>query len=117
MLFDARMEIRQRALRKIVHIREKVWNPKKVRPYKKPIINFNGRDYFEMIDLNDDKILFEPPFTANIPYDHLVQYIDVENPPFLDPGIACHIQSIERHVQLLSSTSRRGYGNDIRKSV
>lgn len=60
-----------------------------------------------MIDLNDDKNLFEPPFTRNIPYGDLELFLDEDDPPLDDPKIPSHIQNTERHVQLLADVSKR----------
>jgi hypothetical protein len=107
MLFDDRKEMRTLAIQKILHYRDVVEDPIALRVYKKPTINFNCTDYTEMIDLNDDANLFEPPFTRNIPYEHLEQYLEYGDPPLIDPEIPSHIQATERHVQLLAGTSRR----------
>ncbi|KAL7732913.1 hypothetical protein ACLKA6_006034 [Drosophila palustris] len=52
-------------------------------------------DYTEMVNLDDDSILSEPPFTASIPYDHLLEYIEFDEPPLPVPEIPSHIQ--EQH--------------------
>lgn len=107
MLFDDRKDIRDKAIKKILYYRDKLDDPTKLRVYKKYDINFNCANYFDMVDLNNDSILSEPPFTRNIPYDHLVQYLELEEPPFADPNIPSHIQGTERYVQLLTSVSKR----------
>lgn len=107
MLFDETKEVRERALRKILYYREKIYDPTKLRAYKKPAINFSCTNYVDMIDLDDDSILSEPPFTASIPYDHLLEYIEFDDPPLTDPQIPMHIQGTERFVQLLTSISLR----------
>lgn len=107
MLFDDRKAIRDRAIKKILHYREKFYDPTKLRVYKKYILNFDATDYVNMVDMNNDDILFEPAFTRQIPYDHLVEYLDFDEPPLADPQIPMHIQGTERHVQLLTSVSKR----------
>lgn len=107
MLFDDRKAIRDRAIKKILHYREKFYDPTKLRVYKKYILNFDATDYVNMVDMNNDDILFEPAFTRQIPYDHLVQYLHFDEPPLADPQIPMHIQGTERHVQLLTSVSKR----------
>lgn len=107
MLFDDRKAIRDRAIKKILHYREKLYDPTKLRVYKKYILNFDATDYVNMVDMNNDDILFEPAFTRQIPYDHLVEYLDFDEPPLADPQIPMHIQGTERHVQLLTSVSKR----------
>lgn len=60
-----------------------------------------------MINLDDDNIVSEPAFTAKIPYDHLLEYIEYDDPPLPDSQIPAHIQGTERFVQLLTTVSRR----------
>lgn len=107
MLFDDRKEIRKSAIKKILHYRNNLADPMQLRVYRKPIINFNCTEYTNMIDLNNDNILFEPPLTQSIPYDHLEQYLEYDEPPLPDPKIPVHIQATERHIQLLASVSKR----------
>lgn len=110
MLFDDRQGIRRYALEKILHIRDNTYDSTELREYVKPPINFNCSNYTHMIDLNNDDLLSEPPFTRNIPYEHLQQYIDDEDnedPPLPEPQVPCHIQGTERYVQLLASVAKR----------
>lgn len=107
MIFDDRKPIRQRAIEKILYYRDKLCNPNQLRAYKKHTINFEITDYVEIIDLDDDNILTEPPYTAKIPYEHLVKFMDLDDPPLPDPRIPLHIQGTERFVQLLTNVSRR----------
>lgn len=58
-----------------------------------------------MVDLDNDRILYEPAFTSK--HEHLLQYIEINYPPLTDPGIPCHIQGTERCVKLLTDVSRR----------
>lgn len=112
MLFDDRKYIRERAIKKILNYRENIYDSTKLRPYKKCAINFDCSDYFEMVDLDDDTIISEPPFTAHIPYQHLLEFIEFDGPPLPDPAIPSHIQGTERCVQLLTNVSRRVIGKN-----
>lgn len=107
MLFDDRESIRHLAIKKIMHYRDQLHDPTKLREYKKFKINFDCLDYVDMIDLHDDNILSEPPFTKNIPYDYLKEYLELDTLPISDPKIPCHIQGTERCIQLLTTVSRR----------
>lgn len=113
MLFDDRMEKRNIAIKKILHYRRDIVDPTELRVYKKPLINFNCTEYTNMIDLNDDTILFEPPFTQSYSYEHLEGYLNYDVPPFDDPQIPLHIQGTERHVQLLAATAKRVSGKNV----
>lgn len=107
MLFDDRKAVRDRAINRILHYRRMLYDPTQCRVYKKPVINFNCTNYIDMIDINNNSILFEPPFTHKIPYEHLEEFLASDDPPLEDPRIPSHIQGTERHVQLLTSVSRR----------
>lgn len=107
MLFDNDKTIRDLAIKKILHYRNHVEDPMQLRVYKKPIINFSCTDYTNMIDMNDNSIIFEPPFTRSLPYDYLEEYLKYNDPPLPDPKIPLHIQGTERHVQLLATVSKR----------
>lgn len=58
-----------------------------------------------MINLDSQNFLLQTPFTANISYDHLLKYTEIDNPPFPDPHFPIHIQGTERFVQLLTCAS------------
>lgn len=107
MLFDDRKALRDRAINRILYYRDKMHDPVILRVYKKYNINFDCVGYTDMIDMNDDSILSEPAFTRNIPFDHLVEYLDFDEPPLLDPQIPMHIQGTDRYVQLLTTASKR----------
>lgn len=107
MLFDDRKEKRDSAIKKILRYRTDVEDPSELRVYKKPNINFYCTEYTEMINLNDINNVFEPPFTRDIAYDTLKEYLNQDDPPFLDPKIPSHIQGTEQHVQLLAGVSKR----------
>lgn len=112
MLFDDKKTVRESALKKILYIRDNLHDPTKLREYNKPAINFESTDYINLINLDNDENLSEPPFTANIPYEYLVSYIELDSPPLSDPEIPCHIQGTERYVQLLTSVSHRVVQNN-----
>lgn len=70
MICDDRKPIRQMAFQKIMYIRQNL-DRTTLREYKKPKINFDCTDYVNMIDLNNNNILYEPPYTINLPFEHL----------------------------------------------
>lgn len=108
MLFDGRKEVLNRAIKKILRYRAELQDlSAKVREYKKPPINFNCTDYTNMVDLNNDENLLEPAFTRDIPYEHLEEFLNYDEPPLIDPEIPSHIQATEQHVQLLTAVSKR----------
>lgn len=46
-------------------------------------------------------------YFANIPYEHLLECIEFDDPPLSDPQIPSHIQGTERFIQMLTNVSRR----------
>lgn len=78
MLFDYRKTIRDKAIRQILYIRDKLDDADTtLRNYIKPNnVDFDCTDYVHMINLDDDSILHEPPFTKTIPYEHLQEFLD-----------------------------------------
>lgn len=106
MLFDERKSVRENAINKIIYYREKLQDTSKLRSYKKNIINFDCTDYMNLVDLDNDDILFEPPLTFDIPHEHLLEYLNSEEIPLADPEIPSHIQGTERCVQLLTHVAR-----------
>ena len=107
MLYDERKSVRDQAIQKILYYHDNLHGETRLRLYKKIEINFYCLDYVNMIDLDDDDILSEPPITKNIPYDYLKECLESENLPFPDPQIPCYIQGTERYVRLLTNVSRR----------
>lgn len=107
MLFDKNKEKRDCAIKKILRYRRDVEDPLEVRVYEKPTINFNCTEYTNMIDLNDQNNVFEPPFTRSFAYDELAEYLKDDDLAFVDPKIPMHIQNTEQHVQLVASVVKR----------
>lgn len=104
MIFDERKPIREMAFEKIMFIRRNK-DQTKLRAYEKPKINFACTDYINMIDLNNNNILFEPPFTKKMPFEHLNDYKDSDE-VVLDINIPCHIQGTERNVKEVTRASK-----------
>lgn len=97
--------IRQMAIDKIKHIRSDL-DRTTLREYKKPKINFDCTHFSNMIDLNDDDILHEPPYTRDIPLQHLTEDYYDSDEVMINVEIPCHIQSTERNVQEMTRASK-----------
>lgn len=97
--------IREIAFDKIRYIRNHL-DRTTLRDYKKPKINFDSTHFSNIIDLNDDDILHEPPYTRDIPLQHLMEdYYDCDE-VMINVEIPCHIQSTERNVQEVTRASK-----------
>lgn len=104
MIFDEKKAVRQMAFQKILQIRDNLERTR-LRTYKKADINFECTNYTNIIDLNDNNILFEPPYTKSIPYDHLIDYKD-SDVILLQMRIPCHIQATERCIKEITRASK-----------
>lgn len=96
--------IRQLAIDKIIHIRKNL-DRTELRNYKKPKINFECTHFTNMIDLNDDNMLYEPPYTKDIPLEHLQDYYESDE-VVINIEIPCHIQNTERAIQEMTRASK-----------
>lgn len=104
MICDERKQIRQMAFEKIMYIRKNL-DRTKLREYVKPKINFDCTDYTNMIDLENNNILYEPPYTKYMPYDHLEDHKNSDE-VLINVKIPCHIQGTERNVKDVTRASK-----------
>ena len=90
---------------------------KSVRAFTVPKINFDAKVYHTMIDWNVDYT--EPPLTKNITSEELDGYISTRSFPGYEQwsfskgsivNIPCHSQAVERHVKLVSDSSKNVVG-------
>ena len=103
MLTDTRNEVRLRAVKIIMRCRGRS-NDSNCRIFIKPTINFNANNYFELIDQNG--IWLESILTRHISNDCLNNYINSIVPIILFPFYPSHTQNVERHIRLVSQTSK-----------
>jgi len=71
-----------------------------------PIINFDAKDYYELIDWQNLD-LTEPPATQNMTNEVLQGMIASKNPQqlILFPSFPCHTQAVERCIKLVTEAS------------
>ena len=102
LLFSAEKSHRQRALAKIQQIRSEP--KKKVVPVKVPALNFDAKEWSELVDVSS-MACHEPPCVRNMPIEEIEQMAANG----LGPAFPLHSQSVERAVKLVSDASKRSY--------
>lgn len=104
MMFDARISVRKMGMEKILQARALARN--QLRKFTLPILNFNAKDYYEIITW-DEIELTEPPILSNLSVTELEKII-------ADPDVAlganvklypCHTQAVERGVKVVTEAS------------
>ena len=98
MLNDERPSIRFKAAQRIIECRS--IDERTVRKFEKPIINFDAEEYFDLID--NEGTWLESVLTKHISTDYINNIVPVISfPPY-----PSHTQSVERHIRLVSQTSK-----------
>ena len=110
MLTDDNPNIRLLAVNKIVLCRQRpeILTPRK---FTVPNINVDATEYHLMIDEDG---WYESVMTENIPTSTLLTYTIDNIPIFKFPLYPCHSQSVERHIRLVSETSKMIADADLR---
>ena len=75
-----------------------------VRKFEKPIINFDAEEYFDLID--NEGTWLESVLTKHISSSCFTDYINNIVPVIYFPPYPSHTQSVERHIRLVSQTSK-----------
>jgi len=102
MLVDERMFVRELAMRRILKARTETY---RLRKFVVPKLNFNAKDYIELIDWQHTDIS-EPPLFANIAVDDIEMLVASRTVPSLDfPKYPCHTQAVERCVKLVTEAA------------
>lgn len=88
-----------------------------IRNYKVPILNFNSKAYYEMINWETESIT-SPPILSHISNDNLQRYINGHSITEIDfKEFPCHTQSVERCVKLVTEASAKCYGQKTRDGI
>lgn len=111
MLIDDQETVRKRAVELIVRARQ--FKSSSVRKLIMPIINFDAKVYYEMIDLEKDGFI-EPPITKKMSIDDLKNENSIK---CLLHGIPCHSQGTERTIRLVSESCKIVSDEDRRNEV
>lgn len=101
MLVDPRETVRKKAVERIIKCRETPETT--VRKFVCPKVDMEADDYYQLIDENE--IWLESILTKNITDELLREYLD-ECPIIKFDPYPSHTQSVERHIRLVSQTSK-----------
>lgn len=107
MLFDERKHIRVLAYKRIQKARET--EKKGVRIFKPPQINFNAKDYIDMIDWQTTSVT-EPPLVTDMSLEELQLIAETGKSGRVEFTIPSHTQAVERIVKEVTEASKRVCG-------
>lgn len=93
-------------LRQARVFKEKTPPAKRIRYYLKPEINFNARNYTQLVDLSDPSLVWEPPLTFGLSREELED--------FTCPNLPNHTQGVERAVKASSREATKVYSQEKR---
>lgn len=114
MIVDERQHIRELGYRRILKARDQEPEPDNgIRIFKPPAINFEAKDYTELVDWTQCK-LTPPPLISNMTTDYIASSLkDKVVPEFDYLKFPCHTQSVERCVKLVTEAASKvcGYEN------
>lgn len=114
MITDNRRHIRELGLRRIMKTRTKESTPTALRRFTVPQLNFDAKEYVELINWQDVEVT-EPPLTLNISDDAIKLFVANGSAPIIDfPRFPCHTQAVERCVKLVTESSSNVCGAEAR---
>lgn len=110
MIIDERKHIRELGFRRILKARQSV-ETNEIRVFKPPKINFEAKDYTEIIDWQSC-ILTPPPLLQNVTDEEIKLIVSQDSTQILDfKKYPCHTQAVERCVKLVSEASSKVCGH------
>jgi hypothetical protein len=115
MILDEQEHIRELGYRRIIKARnQKQETGESVRIFKVPSINFDAKDYTELIDWSKCA-LTSPPLLARMTTEHIESLLKEKALPKFDClKFPCHTQSVERCVKLVTEASGKVCGHENR---
>ncbi|KAK5643395.1 hypothetical protein RI129_007240 [Pyrocoelia pectoralis] len=95
MMTDTRQTIRELALRRIMKARQERKLQTKIRQFVVPTINFEAKDYIDLIDWSNITVT-EPPVTKFLTDTEIQNFIESgDHSKITFPRFPCHTQSVE----------------------
>lgn len=114
MITDGRQHIRELALRRVLKFKVNSTPAlSEIRIFKVPTINFDAKDYTELIDWQIPN-LTAPPLLKNLSCENLKDMIGNVPEIINILNFPCHSQAVERCVKLVTETSSSVCGDDAR---
>jgi len=115
MITDEQELIKQLGLRRLLKARKQ--QPRGIRKFAIPPINFNAESYVELINWMDLTIT-APPLLSKIPVDEISGRIFGANHDLLPfVRVPCHTQAVERVVKLVTEASQAVCGENARNGL
>jgi hypothetical protein len=102
MVSDDRPEIRELGWRRIKNCRSAIPSSESVRVFKSPKVNFECKDYIDLIDWRTD--VTEPPLTMHFTDEEIENHIENKE-LYQSPKYPLHTQAVERNIKLVSEVS------------
>ena len=102
MVSNDRPHIRELTWRRIKKCRSAIRSSESVRVFKLPKVNFECKDYIDLIDLKTD--VTEPPLTMNFTDEEIENHI-ANKELYQTPKYPLHTQAVERTIKLVSEVS------------
>lgn len=118
MLSDERREVRMSAVSQIVSLRD-LPSTTQIRKFRVPTLNFNARDYTELINWNECQIT-EPPLLKSFITEKLLEFKEDDVANLISNEIfhlPCHTQAVERCVKEVTAVSKLAYSADVRDGI
>ena len=118
MLCDERQKIRKLAVFRIIFARKST-EKSILRKFEVPSLNFDAKDYTELIDWKKCKIS-KPPLTRSMMIENLTEFTTKDVTRLISKDIfhlPCHTQAVERCAKEVTSASRKAYCSDIRDGI
>ena len=105
MLADERNHVRELGCRRILAARKEN-SSKTLRQFRVPNVNFEARDYIDLVNWNNEDRC-EPPMTKHLPESELQDCVKNKNNQLVKrlPQFPCHTQATERHIRLVTEAS------------
>lgn len=115
MITDERLHIRELGFRRVLKARSVENNSKSaVRIFHTPTLNFEAKDYSELIDWSKCKVS-PPPMMRKLTTETISTYLRNKTlPEFEFMNFPCHTQAVERCVKLVTEASDKVCGQDNR---
>lgn len=115
MLVDQDCNTRKKALELIERSRS-IEKNSSLRKFQRPNLNTNAQIYYEMVDLENVRNVFEPPVLRDFSIEKLTECIETHENfvSLLTKNIPCHTQAVERVIQTVSKSAHTVFGNQNR---
>lgn len=114
MVTDERNHIRELGFRRIMKAKQAISESDSIRIFKPPNLNFEAKDYTEIIKWNTST-LTPPPLLRTLTNEDIKQYLSNDFKPVMSiDAFPCHTQAVERCAKLVTEASSKVCGHSSR---